>query len=286
MISMRRRTKQAWTVVASRWSAIVLTAAAALLSAVAPTRAAQVGLWHFEDNINDSSGNGNNGATVGGTTYSADTPPALGGGKSLDIDVFKYAQVPDSASLNITNALTIGAWVKIQNPVFFHWIAVKGPSPPSVAGFNPGNYEFRLFVNSPAPFDLSYNTNSVNGIAQGTSSANVTPNEWTHVAVTAIQGGANDTLKFYKNGVLTNTVVAGNSDLFIPNAQPMLIGSRQDGQVSDFLIDELVIYNEALSDSQVAQLARGPVIPEPATATLLMGAAIFVAYAARRRPLA
>ena len=40
-----------------------------------------VGLWTFNGDPNDSSGNGNDGTLQNGATLDADTPPALGGGK-------------------------------------------------------------------------------------------------------------------------------------------------------------------------------------------------------------
>ena len=51
-----------------------------------PSSAALVGYWSLDGNFEDSSGNDNHGTLLGGATYEATSPTALGGGMSVKFD--------------------------------------------------------------------------------------------------------------------------------------------------------------------------------------------------------
>jgi hypothetical protein len=75
------------------------------------------GLWHLDGNLLDASGNGNNGTLQGGATFTnnfkfgeSGSPGAI----SLD-GVSGYIDIPNSPSLNITNQITVEAWVKMPD---------------------------------------------------------------------------------------------------------------------------------------------------------------------------
>ena len=105
-------------------------------------------------------------------------------------------------------------------------------------------------------------------------------NQWTHIAATVAQIGADPgEVKYYKNGVLVDTK-AINVGFGATNTNPLYIGTRADfftqwnGQ-----IDDLRIYNTVLSGAEINVLAT---IPEPTTA-LLAFAGLAVVGLRRRR---
>lgn len=87
---------------------------------------------------------------------------------------------------------------------------------------------------------------------------------WHHVAVTYSGDGASNTsvVKFYINGVLTNTISSMGSSL-VSNTSPLQIGFDPPGDPEYWngKIDEVKIWSEALSASQirVAMSAATPV---------------------------
>lgn len=66
-----------------------------------------VGLWHFDGDALDSSGNDNDGDVYGAT---AGVPGKFGNALSFD-GVNDYVDCGNDASLDITTAITIEAWV-------------------------------------------------------------------------------------------------------------------------------------------------------------------------------
>ncbi|NIP98796.1 MAG: hypothetical protein GWO24_37490, partial [Akkermansiaceae bacterium] len=72
-----------------------------------------IGLWSFEGNTNDSSGNDNHGELQNGASLSDEVADALGAGQSLALaGGEQHVLVPHHSSLDVTEAITITAWVK------------------------------------------------------------------------------------------------------------------------------------------------------------------------------
>ena len=75
---------------------------------VSAAASAPRGWWQFENNLLDSSGNGNNGTPTGAPTYVAGQV-----GQALSLNgTTQYATVPDAASLDLTTGMTLSAWIK------------------------------------------------------------------------------------------------------------------------------------------------------------------------------
>lgn len=71
-----------------------------------------MGLWHFNNSLDDSSGHNNHGTFGGGTaSYDSGVSPAFGTGLRLD-GIDDYVDLGDGESLNIQGNLTIEAWIK------------------------------------------------------------------------------------------------------------------------------------------------------------------------------
>ena len=82
---------------------------------IAPMQAELIGLWRFEGDATDASVHGNDGSLEDGATFSDDTPEALPG-QALSLIDGAYVKVPHAEILNVSNALTISAFVKARTP--------------------------------------------------------------------------------------------------------------------------------------------------------------------------
>jgi len=231
---------------------IIATVALPLLAA-GPVGAALVGLYRFEGNTLDSSGNGNHGTIQNptGSAFSASTPQ-MTAGQSLLLDTAdEHVRVPHSASLNITGQMTIAAWVNPGPLGSFEGVIAKNPSVGS-GNNHAGNYELRAESNRSLNF--LYQRGGLNDTVSDSSGTNrYVPNSWTHIAVTA--DGAN--ARFYIDGVLvaTDPMTAGFG---ATNTNPLYIGTRAD-LFTDFAgrMDDVAIFNNVLTLAEINTIKRG-----------------------------
>jgi MYXO-CTERM domain-containing protein len=259
--------------------ATVIFCSACFAASLGPSQAALVARYNFDGTADDSSGMGNNGTLMNGASYSSDTPFGIGSSLSL-ADGGQHVLVPHNASLDITESLTISAWVKDQGNAW-EGVVAKNPSDGSFNN-HAGNYELRI-ENGSNQMHFLYQQGGVNDTAFPISTepaAIVASNEWTHIAITVLQIDPNPgEVKYYKNGVLVDTKPI-NVGFGATNTNPLYIGSRADlftqfnGQ-----IDDLQIYNTALSADEISRLAT---IPEPSTG-LIAAAALGLLGRGRRR---
>ncbi|MDQ2939059.1 MAG: LamG domain-containing protein, partial [Actinomycetota bacterium] len=142
-----------------------------------------------------------------------------------------YVNVPDSASLDLGDQLTIEAWVKRAANGANHRIVSKGT----------GAYALRLGSNNKLELLKEWSSVIVG------STTTITDTNWHHVAAT--KNGA--TAKLYIDGVdVTGTVT--NATL-VNTADNLAIGREQPSGTEDFngTVDEVALYNSALSATQV-----------------------------------
>lgn len=264
--------KKATAIVCSAWSA----------ASLASSHAALVAHYDFNGNTNDQSGLGNHGTLMNGATFSNDVP--FGSGSSLSLgDGGQHVLVPHHASLDITETMTIAAWVKTEGNAWEGLVA-KSPSDGSMNN-HAGNYELRI-ENGTNQMHFLYQQGGTNDTAFPISTepaAIIAPGQWTHIAVTVEQIGFDPgTVKYYANGALVDTKFV-NFGFGATNTNPLYIGTRADlftqwnGQ-----IDDLRIYNTALSDTEIGALA----IPEATTALLAAAGLAVLGLRRRRKDLA
>jgi hypothetical protein len=202
-------------------------------TALADLNSGLIAYFPFEENANDASGNGNTGT--------ANSTSVVGGakGNALAFNGSAYVEVPDAPSLNLTNAITLQAWVKASSWTWNSRIFGKG-SPNSyylVTDSQDGTIKFSLYqVGAP------YNSIFVD--------APLPPaNEW-HMLTATYDGS---TARIYVDATLVEQVTAAGA--FTVQAGSLFMGNQPG--VGDGLsgsLDEMRVYNRALSALEIVQL--------------------------------
>jgi hypothetical protein len=220
-----------------------------------------VSWWPGEGNAQDIV-DGNSGVLVNGVTF------ALGRvGQAFSFNgTSSYVQIADNPNLHFTNALTIEAWIYPTTLSGTHNIVSKWDWP----GVN-AQVSYTTAVNPGG--QLGFGVCNVGNCSSypGVLSTNLIPvNQWTHFAAT-YDGSY---LRMYVNGVCQNQT-AYNGGIF-PGTNDLLIGAAvaSRGQIiSPFagLIDEVAVYNRALSATEIAAIynagSAGKCAPAPSILT-------------------
>ena len=230
-------------------------------SEVATLAGGLVGYWKFDENSGttaaDSSGNNNTGTLMSGAGW---TTGQVGAAVSLD-GVDDFVKIKDGKISNSTTG-TISAWVKMNSLVNAHKIVCYGGgAAAAVQGL------FGLEIRQDGS---NYYFSVINVPVDGTPSADIVHGNtvlqsgvWYHVALTS----NGSSWKLYVNGVaetLTAQLGNGNTGRWFGNTsvaapdKTYIGGARFNGaDVGSFpgAIDEVRIYDRALSASEVAALA-------------------------------
>jgi hypothetical protein len=210
-----------------------------------------------------------------GTTFSAayDTGPVtfgsgIGGGTAAIFDGNSSLQASDTP---LTTALTVSFWMNTT----------------STAGSGPQWYNGNGLVDGELSGDTTdwgvsqIGTQVAFGIGSSDttifSTSSVNTGNWIHVAATWDTSG---TMNLYLNGSLEATYDTGSSDPRDTSNQ-FFVGQDSNGTFYTGSLDEIQIYDSALSSGQITALAA---IPEPATYAIFAGCgALGLALWRRRR---
>ena len=198
-----------------------------------------VGYWSFDSAASpfaDSSGSGNHAAAGGGAVRTTVTAAAGAGGLALDRDAGSFLDLPD-VSGSFANAATLSMWVKLD-------AATSGDnSRTGLDSLGANTYDSHYpWTNGQAYFSTFRNGSRVDGVAL---SPYADRTEWHHLAVTAEPGTGN--YKIYQDGQLIRTADPGTF-IVAPGGN---IGKSFGNFWLDGAIDEVKLYNEALSPAQV-----------------------------------
>lgn len=232
-----------------------------------------VGYWKMDesdwtndcstDSALDSSGNSNHADSCPSTTG----PDPTGGkfGNSGDFDGSDdYLNAGSGTSLdNIGNGtngsgMTIGAWVYNGGGGTYavNMIAQKASNSAPSNGWNFYYQRSSKLIAFEADYDGT-------DIHRHSSDNTVTNSQWNHVVVTWDGSITATNIRFFVNGqeVGYSTTTNATGSRVSDASQNLLIGDSTDGYVFDGKIDDLRIYNRALSPSEVEDLyhwAPGP----------------------------
>jgi len=190
---------------------------------------------------NDSSTAKNNG-TINGATSNATGKF----GRALSFDGSNdRVDVPDAASLDLTTGMTLEAWVKPTTNVGWRTVLLKE------RGTNDLLY---ALYSSNGSKPRTENFTTAENTAAGTAALPL--NAWSHLAAT--YDGTN--LRFYVNGALVTTKATSGA---MPNtANPLRIGGNAIwGEYFSGLIDEVRVYNRALSAAEITADMSAKVVP-------------------------
>jgi len=200
-----------------------------------------VGYWDMEEagglTAFDKSGNGNNGTLTNGPTWTQGTPMTEGK-SALQFDgKDDYVNCGSSSSLNLTNAVTVAAWVKTNTTSGDRFIMTKwsGFSLESFRSWAP-NGSFNIIVDG-AQRVISFNTDHKDG-------------KWHYLV--ASYDSATHVVNLYFDGKLDNTsTLSGLSSYAIQTSDnPLNIGTWGGGYFKGS-IDDARVYNRALSPEEV-----------------------------------
>ncbi len=204
--------------------------------------------WKFDEGsgtvINGLSGNNNPGVYYGESfndgTITGATQVSGKYGSALRLDgIDDYVEVPNSASLNPTDAITIEAWIR-QNQQGDELIMKFGTD------WATNSYGYSLITSNDGSVSFWIGVGTYPFPMLSTGPNNFTLNNWHHLAATYDR----NKMKIYVDGVLkaetpeTRAIVPTSGTLFI---------STPWAQYYNGTIDEVRIYNRALTGEEIQE---------------------------------
>lgn len=185
-----------------------------------------VGVWHLNETlggsgaIKDSTSNNNHGTDSGSPTLGANGLA----GNAIDFDgTDDYISIPNSASLQLVNNLTIEAWTRLDafgSGFDVDIILRKGED-------NPNDYQLAVYNQM---LSLMIEEGDDQGLH---SNSSLTANNW--YSVTGTWDGA--TRKVYLNGSEQGS--ASKTGNIVPDTRAIYIGGRSTTDLSNGVIDEV-----------------------------------------------
>ena len=192
--------------------------------------------YDFNGDAIDGSGNGHDGVVIG-ASFTQDRSGV--NNRALALDGSDHVLVSDHADFQITGQLTVMAWVKETAPGTFAKVLSR----------RSGNYFYFLGVDNGHPYG---------GIGDGASfvvtrkSISMPPGVWHHIAF--IYNQTAGTIQIYYDGIVDKTDVT----IILPAMDniDLTIGGDSEGTGNFFegLIDEVAVYDTALTDDEIRQI--------------------------------
>ena len=227
-----------------------------------------VAYYPFNGNANDASGHGNNGTAYGGVSY----VDGINGLAANFDGIDDYIRVPTDSSFNFgTTDFSISCFINVRNVAREqHWS--------SGAIINKRYTDDIYYTEGSNQWNLSYRLeNAVRFMTHSYGdSIVITDNDLqlnTNYHVAAIREG--EVMSIYIDGDLaaqeTNAVrdVTTPMDLFIGVDGRELLEDFDSKHYFDGIIDDVRIYDRALSESEIQELYSSSVVPEPTIDAIL-----------------
>ena len=204
-----------------------------------------VAYYPFNGNANDESGNGNNG-TVHGAALTADRSANANSAYYFD-GVNDYIEVADSPSLKTTPDFSISLWFNNISNNERGRLLTKGPD------LDRDYHIFWETWNNP-PGTICANICAPSSVPDVAWSRVLSLNNWYHLTFVVI--GRNQ-IKLFINGALESSI--NITSVPADTSQPLLIGAYPGPrQVFNGIIDDIRIYNRALSENEINELFSLP----------------------------
>jgi len=221
-----------------------------VLSIVSNASADLVGHWRFDEGSGtiayDSSGNGNDGTLEVNPQWVAGK---IAGALQFD-GTDDYVEVPDSPSLDITDAITIAAWV-FREVDSGNWERIVAKSDSTL-------YDYWLQITTGDSIgggflDIGGTAQNILDLTTGTS---IPLNQWIHLAF--VYDGTY--AKGYVNGQLDKSEDIGSFKIRT-STRPLYVGRLQTSYNFDGLIDDARVYNRALTQEEIQLMMLGKGYP-------------------------
>ncbi len=195
-----------------------------------------VGHWRFENTLDDSSGNGNNGTVgAGSAAYAAGKI-----GRAWDNDATRYITIPETFK---TESVSFAFWYKTESIVFAKSIISDRSN--SRAGF---------IIWEDINGFMAFDYHAANALERWTTNYALSTSVWQHIVFTRDPNGR----KLYVNGKLQDsTSDAGSMTQSANNFTSIMaradnLSTRTIGQ-----LDDVQIWNRALAPHQIAAIYNG-----------------------------
>lgn len=209
-----------------------------------------VAYWKFDDEEGviaiDSSGNGNHGALTNGPVW---TTGRVNGGLRLD-GIDDYVSASLSGLDIVGNQITLSGWARVPPEGIYEDQAIINKITTDVKDWS--DYPYMIGVQSSADPNLD-ETNCRISTSFGDARINIAtvPREvWVHLACS--YDGSN--VKTYVNGSLIDTTPLTGT---INPGSDIRLGARRDDRRYEGDMDELRIYDRALSEDEISDLYWG-----------------------------
>ena len=204
-----------------------------------------VAYYPFDGNANDKSGNGNNGTLHGAPQLVSDRLGNPNAAYNLN-GTTDWIGAPKSPVLNLTNDLTIALWVKpriAQHTIYWSLVSYSD----SITD------QYAIAFTSQNHIQFTYYTGVYHDTVDS-SAAVWTNNVWQHVCV--VVATSLKAVSFYQDGKLLSSISQSFTPPIPSVAQPQLYLGLNPGENYYFPggIDDIRIYNRALSTNEVQQL--------------------------------
>jgi hypothetical protein len=208
-----------------------------------------VAYYPFNGNANDESGNGNNGTLINSPSFVNDRFLVQEKAIQMNASPARYVTVPNNASLQISNQLSISVWVKRNALNTNDEILNKG------GDWNQPTCSYGLmFTNSVLNFKHRGGYHNIQAPQDL---------EWHHYAITTYQGSPD--VKFYVDGkyVPTWNIEGPPINLNAASTAELTIGAMPTTYYSNNTMDDLKIYSRELSSAEIYATYSGLVAYYP-----------------------
>ena len=162
----------------------------------------------------------------------------------------QYFSVPDTASLDITGAITLAAWVKSSGSYGTRGIISKYETATN-------NRSYALALNASGNISGFFSPNGTSTNVRTNTGSTVLGTNWRHVAVTFVPSTS---ITLYVDGAtesMTNNGAPMPPSIY-SGAANLWIGSVSNTTSTwDGIIAEAAIYNATLTQPEIASLAKG-----------------------------
>jgi hypothetical protein len=203
-----------------------------------------VGHWRFENNLMDTSGNGNDGTVgAGSAAYAAGKI-----GRAWDSNATRWVVVPASDGF-AGSQMTFAFWAKRTSWTRAGAILEKYFTASNQRGFTITEDN----ISESNRLSVSFSTNGMSFERLYSDDGFFENGVWIH-GVVVFEAGA---VRIYKNGVLFTSLTSTQTAIFNSNTALAIGRYVQTGTSFVGLLDEVCIYKAALAPHQIAAIYNG-----------------------------